>query len=86
MWSLPPLRAAFPLLHGDLCLTVKRARDHCARALTEASLMERPENAGTKKSYQEIVRFAEEFLRGGVYNVYVEAYSKSNVVRISIRL
>ncbi len=72
------------LLHGDLRLAVKRAREHCARALRKDSTMERPENAGTKKEYQEIVRFAEQFLRGGVYDVYVEVYSKSNVVRIRI--
>ncbi len=72
------------LLHGDLRLTVKRAREYCARELANGSLLEGATNAGTKKEYQEIVRFAEEFLRGGAYDVYVEAYSKSNVIRISI--
>jgi hypothetical protein len=72
------------LLHGDLRLTVARAREHCQRELDQRVLMEGPENASTKKSYQEIVRFADEFLAGGTYDLYVRAYSKSAAVRVRI--
>ena len=72
------------LLHGDLRLTVLRARKHCQDTLDQRFLLERAENATTNKEYQNIVRFADEFLNGGTYDICVRAYSKSNVVRIRI--
>lgn len=73
------------LLHGDLRETVVRARQYCQRALDEDRLlMDRPDNVGTKKSYEEIIRFADDFLSGGSYDIYVRAYSSSPVVRIEI--
>ena len=73
------------LLHGDLRETVVRARKHCQKALDEErTLMDRPENAGSKIEYQEIVNFADEFLLGGSYDLQVRAYSKSEIVRIAI--
>ena len=41
-------------------------------------------NASTMKLYEEIVRFADEFLNGGTYDLHVNAYANSPVVRISI--
>jgi hypothetical protein len=72
------------LLHGDLRLTILRARRHCQDELDKKTLLERPENAGTKKSYQEIVRFADDFLIGGTFDIYVRAYSKSEPIRITV--
>lgn len=81
---LPPNKKIH-LLHGDLRETVVRARQHCQRALLEErGLMDKPDNASTKKSYEEIVRFADEFLRGGSFDVHVRAYSTSRSVRILI--
>jgi len=70
------------LLHGDLRQTVERALQHCRRELAESKLMEHPTNAGTKRHYEEIVQFATEFLRGGIYEVSINAYSKSDPVRL----
>jgi hypothetical protein len=72
------------LLHGDLRLTVARALEHCQGSLDEAPKVIPPDNAGTVKSYQEIVAFAEDFLKGGAFDVYVRAYSQSQTVRINI--
>ena len=72
------------LLNGDLRLTVARARDYCKRALDEKSLLERPDNATTKKSYQEIVRGADDFLAGGTFDISVRAYSKSEAIRVTV--
>ena len=72
------------LLHGDLRLTVVRAREYCQRALDEKFLLERPDNASTKKSYQEIVRLADDFLSGGTFDISIRAYSKSETVRITV--
>lgn len=80
---LPPGKN-IPLLHGDLRLTLLRARDHCKRALGEKTLLERPDNANTKRSYEEIVRFVDEFLKGGAFDLYVRAYSQTQTVRITI--
>jgi hypothetical protein len=80
-----PAHKRIHLLHGDLRETVVQARQHCQRALKEDRLlMDRPDNASTKKSYEEIVQFADDFLDGGSYDVHVRAYSASPVVRISI--
>jgi hypothetical protein len=72
------------LLGGDLRLTILRARKHCQDELDSKTLLERPENAGTKKSYQEIVRFADDFLSGGTFDIYVRAYSKSKPRRMTV--
>jgi len=72
------------LLNGDLHLTVIRAREYCQRALDEKFLLERPDNASTKKSYQEIIRFADDFLSGGTFDIRVRAYSESETIRITI--
>jgi len=82
-FALPPGKKIH-LLHGDLRLTVLRAREHCQRELDEKLLLERPENATTKKSYQEIVRFADDFLKGGIFDFCVRAYSQSQTVQIEI--
>lgn len=82
-FALPPGKKIH-LLHGDLRLTVLRAREHCQRALDTQPGLERPDNATTKKSYQEIVRFADDFLKGGKFDVYVNTYSKSQAVQIEI--
>jgi len=72
------------LLHGDLRLTVVRAREHCQRALDEDSTLKRPDNASTKKHYQEIVRSADDFLSGGTFDIRVRAYSRSQTIRIAV--
>jgi hypothetical protein len=64
---------------------LSRAWDHCSRELDEKVLLERPENAGTKKEYQKIVQFADEFLRGGTYDIHVRAYSTSEKVRVQVK-
>jgi hypothetical protein len=79
-----PSHKRIHLLHGDLRLTVAHARRHCQSAIDEKFLPERPENASTKKSYQNIVRDADDFLSGGTFDVYVRAYSKSNTIRIVV--
>ncbi len=80
-----PASKKIHLLHGDLRETVVRARQHCQRALDEEHLlMDRPDNVSTKKSYEEIVKFADDFLRGGSYDIRVRAYSASSVVRIHV--
>ena len=80
-----PASKKIHLLHGDLRETVVQARKHCQRALHEDRvLMDRPDNASTKKSYEEIVKFADNFLRGGSYDICVRAYSVSALVRIEI--
>ena len=80
-----PAHKRIHLLHGDVRETVVRARQHCHRALKEdRQLMDRPDNSSTKKSYEDIVQFADDFLRGGSFDVRVNAYSASPVVRISI--
>ena len=72
------------LLHGDLRLMVVRAREHCLRELNKKSLLERPENESTKKSYQEIVRQANDFLSGGKFDISIRAYSESETVQITV--
>jgi len=72
------------LLHGDLRLTLVRAREHCRRALDEKLLLEQPDNASTKKHYQEVVRFTEDFLSGGTFDVSVRAYSQSERIRLTV--
>jgi hypothetical protein len=79
-----PSRKRIHLLHGDLRLTVVRAREHCQRALDAKFLLERPDNASTKKSYQEIVRSADDFLSGGTFDICARAYSKSQTIRITV--
>lgn len=80
-----PAHKRVHLLHGDLRETVVRAGKHCQKALDEERvLMDRPDNASTKKEYEETVRFADDFLRGGIYDIRVWAYSTSPTVRISI--
>ncbi|NQT15032.1 MAG: hypothetical protein HQ582_19910 [Planctomycetes bacterium] len=82
-FTLPPGKPVH-LLHGDLRRTLVRARDHCRRELDEKLLLEQPDNAGTKKHYQKVVRFAEGFLSGGTFDVWVRAYSKSGKARITV--
>lgn len=82
-FALPPGKKIH-LLHGDLRLTVLRAREYCQRELDEKLPLERPDNATTKKSYQEIVRSADDFLKGGKFDIYVHAYSQSQTVQIEI--
>jgi len=41
-------------------------------------------NTETKKSYQEIVRFADDFLKGGIFDFYLQAYSQSQTVQIEM--
>lgn len=73
------------LLHGDLRLMIEQAREHCQRALMEdGSLMEKPDQASTKKRYGNIVRFAGQFLSGGLYELTVCAYVRSNTLRFEI--
>ena len=38
----------------------------------------------TKKHYQEIVGFADDFLQGGRFDLYVEADSRSQTIRIDV--
>ncbi|MFC1735224.1 hypothetical protein ACFL1X_03845 [Candidatus Hydrogenedentota bacterium] len=82
-FSLPPGKRVH-LLNGDLRLTIVNAREHCHRALAEKILLKRPENATTKKSYENIVSFADDFLKGGTFDVFVRAYSDSETFRIQI--
>lgn len=79
-----PSRKRIHLLHGDLRLTVVRARERCQRALDEDSTLKRPDNASTKKHYQEIVRSADDFLSGGTFDIRVRAYSRSQTIRITV--
>jgi len=72
------------LLHGDIRAMVRNAREYCRHALDEKSLLENPSNAATKTEYLEIVRFADQFLGGGSYDISVKAYSQSETVRIQI--
>jgi hypothetical protein len=72
------------LLHGDMRLMVVRARDYCQGELDKKSLLERRENESTKKHYQEIVRQADDFLSGGTFDISIQAYSKSETIRITV--
>jgi len=72
------------LLHGDLRLMVVCAREYCQRELDKKSLLERPENKSTKEEYLEIVRQADDFLSGGIFDISIQAYSKSETVRTTI--
>ena len=75
------------LLHGDLRNTVVQSREHCQRALAdEKDRFESPEYARTKMNYQDIIRFADDFLKGGTFDVFVNAYSysQSNSIRIEV--
>ncbi len=73
------------LLQGDLRLMIEHARKYCQRVLAEEkSLMEKPDQATTKKEYEKIVRFAEQFLGGGSYQLTVCAYARSNTVSFDI--
>ncbi len=78
---LPPEKPIL-LLRGDLRLTVSRAREYCQSALDEDVLFEGPSN--TKTSYQEIVRSADDFLKGGTFDIHVRAYSDSPTLRIQV--
>jgi hypothetical protein len=71
------------LLHGDLRLAILRAKEHCQKALDMKDSLERPDNS-TNKHYQDIVRFANDFLKGGTFDIQACAYSKSEIVRIDI--
>jgi len=72
------------LLHGDLRRTIVHAREHCQHELDEKFLLERPDNATTKKTYENIVHLADDFLAGGTFDIYVHAYSQSNTIRIMV--
>ncbi len=73
------------LLHGDLRLTIEHAWKHCQRILAERSgPIERPDMAGTRKYYEDIVRFSQLFRRGGVYELTVWAYARSNTITLGI--
>lgn len=72
------------LLRGDLRRTILHAREHCQRALEDDRSFNQPDTASTKKHYQDIVRFADDFLKGGIFEISVHAYSRSQVVRITI--
>ncbi|MCP3995114.1 MAG: hypothetical protein GY722_08625 [bacterium] len=81
--SLPP-KEPILLLRGDLRLTVSRAREYCQHALDRDSLLKLPGNANTMKRYREIVRSAEDFLKGGTFDIHVHAYSDSPTIRIHV--
>jgi hypothetical protein len=52
--------------------------------LARGNLLEKPEEAATKKHYENVVRFARQFAAGGVFDVTAWAYSRSNTVRIRV--
>jgi hypothetical protein len=79
-----PSRARIHLLHGDLRQMVQAAGEYCQGQLAEGTLLEKPETAATKKEYENIVRFARQFALGGVFDVTVWAYARSNTVRIRV--
>jgi hypothetical protein len=74
------------LLHGDLRLMLKDAEEFCRQALIRDRVhFEGPDQAATKKEYENIVRFAGRFRTGGgTYDVTVWAYSQSNTVRLQV--
>jgi hypothetical protein len=87
-FRLPP-GDSIHMLHGDLHRTIVRAREHCQRALkneysVEEKLLIKQHVDGTKKLYEEIVRFADDFLSGGTFDIYIRAYSKSETIRITV--
>ncbi len=81
--SLPPEERIL-LLRGDLRLTVSRAREYCQRALDRDSLREGIGSPTAPRSYQEIVRSADDFLEGGTFDIHVRAYSDSSTIRIQV--
>jgi hypothetical protein len=64
------------LLHGDLRETVVRARKYCQTGLDKGNPLT------PRALYEEIVKFADDFLRGGSFDIHVRAYSASPVLRI----
>lgn len=68
------------LLNGDLRLTIIRAREYCQHAIDMKYVIP----ASTRIHYQEIVRFADDFLSGGIFDIYVRTYSRSQTIRITV--
>lgn len=79
-----PAGARIHLLHGDLRRMVQAAGEYCQEELARGNLLEKPEEAATKKHYENVVRFARQFAAGGVFDVTAWAYSRSNTVRIRV--
>jgi hypothetical protein len=79
-----PAGARIHLLHGDLRRMVHAAGEYCQGQLAEGTLLEEREAAATKKEYENIVRFARQFAAGGVFDLTVWAYARSNTVRIRV--
>lgn len=79
-----PAGARIHLLHGDLRRMVQAAGEYCQQELARGTLLEKPEEAATKKHYQNVVQFARLFAAGGEFDVTVWAYSRSNTVRIRV--
>ena len=82
-FTLPP-GARVHLLHGDLRDMVQKAGAYCQQKLAEGTLLEQPDQAATKKHYQEVVQFARQFRAGGEYEVTAWAYARSNTVTIQV--
>ncbi len=77
--SLPPGKPIL-LLRGDLHLTVSRVREHCLRTLEEMPMLDQ----GSKDGCGATVRSADDFLRGGAFDIHVRAYSDSPAIRIEV--
>jgi hypothetical protein len=64
---------------------LKDAEEFCRQALIRDRVhFEGPDQAATKKEYENIVRYASRFRTGGTYDVTVWAYSQSNIVRLRV--
>lgn len=91
-----PAGKTIHLLHGDLREMVTQARDYCAHALRESPLFLREGNTlvrrsiqkanePTRRHYEEVVKFARRFLRGGEYDIFARAFcAESNEIRIRV--
>lgn len=72
------------LLQGDLKRTILLAREHCRRALADENRREAPDTESTWQEYESIVRFADDFLRGGTFEIRVHAYTLSPALQITV--
>lgn len=72
------------LLRGDLRQTLLNARAHCQRTLQDEKAWTRPDTASTKASYEDIVRLVDDFLGGRTFDISVDAYVRSQAVRVTV--
>jgi hypothetical protein len=76
-------RANDPRIKTEL-ITATQTRKAGQPELARGTLLEKPEDALTKKEYEKEARFARLFAAGGVFDVTVRAYAQSNTVRFQV--